>query len=110
MPGTYRTAEELVRRVIAEKGLRERVAEDPIATLQELADQVTKDNPTMEGDVWIYRIVVALIGATALVAVCGAIWIAGLDTQAGVPDILTAIGSGAIGALAGLLSPVQYRR
>jgi hypothetical protein len=110
MPSSYRSAEEIVRRVITEKGLKERVAADPVSALQELADQVIKENPTVEGDVWIYRIVVALIGATALIAVCGAIWIASRNANAQVPDILTAIGSGAIGALAGLLSPVQYRR
>jgi cytochrome bd-type quinol oxidase subunit 1 len=110
MASQYRSAEELVRRVIVEPGLKERVTADPVAVLQELATQVTRENPSVESDVWIYRIVVGLIGFTALVAVGGAIWIATIRGSQSVPDILTALGSGAIGALAGLLSPVQFRR
>ena len=59
----------------------------------------------LHSDVWIYRAVVAALGFIAIVTVVGAIMLAvvtGKDT----PQILVALGSAAIGALAGLLAPV----
>lgn len=108
MGRSYRSAEEIVRRVIMEPGVKEEIVADPVKKLQEMAAEVVKESPSLEGDVWIYRIVVTLIGTAALLSVSGAIWIA--SHGGNVPDILTALGSGAIGALAGLLSPIQYRR
>lgn len=110
MANSLRSADEIVRRVITEQGLQERLKADPVGVLQEMAATATRESPTVESDIWIYRIVVALIGLAALVAVGGAVWISVVKGGNEVPDVLTAIGSGAIGALAGLLSPVQYRR
>jgi hypothetical protein len=58
-------------------------------------------------DVWIYRIVVGALGLTVLIAMCGTIYLA--NTEKGVPQALVAIGSAAVGALAGLLAPSPAR-
>ncbi len=116
MASQMRSAEALVRRALVEPGVLDRIQADPVRALQELAAEVVKDippSPPLENDVWIYRVVVGIIGFVALVAVVGAIYLA-LETGAAgevkVPALLTAIGSGAVGALAGLLAPVSYRR
>jgi hypothetical protein len=58
-------------------------------------------------DVWIYRIVVGALGLTILIAMCGTLYLA--NTEKGVPQALVAIGSAAVGALAGLLAPSPAR-
>lgn len=98
-------------------------------TVRDLADelekdstlvQAIKDNPEealsrmaaspLHSDVWIYRIVVTALGLTVLAAIMGAIYIA-VTTTGGdgkpfeTPQILLALGSAAVGALAGLLAP-----
>jgi len=70
-------------------------------------EQVTSGTP-LQTDVWIYRIVVLALGLTVLMAVGGAIYLAasaGNGQTVAIPEILVAIGSAAVGALAGLLAP-----
>lgn len=105
-----RSADELVRRALATPERVEALQKDPEAVLRQLAREVTRDTPTAENDPWLYRMVVLIIGLTALVAVLGAVVIVASGRSDRVPDILTALGSGAIGALAGFLTPFQYRR
>jgi hypothetical protein len=59
----------------------------------------------LETDVWIYRIVVLVLGAAILGVVASALLLKLIDNQTGIPDALVAIGTGALGALAGLLAP-----
>ena len=54
-------------------------------------------------DVWIYRMVVLALGLTVLLALIGAVVLAILGKTT--PEILIALGSAAVGALAGLLAP-----
>lgn len=54
-------------------------------------------------DVVLYRITVGVLGIVGLVAAFGALWL-GLVGQE-IPELLVALGSAAIGALAGLLAP-----
>jgi len=59
-------------------------------------------------DVWIYRIVVGVLGLTVLLAVAGVIFLSSQsskDWAYNIPDALVALGSGALGALAGVLAP-----
>lgn len=56
-------------------------------------------------DIWVYRWVVFALGLVGLIAIWGAIQLA-FDTKE-VPDALIALGSAAIGALAGLIAPKQ---
>jgi hypothetical protein len=59
-------------------------------------------------DVWIYRAVVVILGAAVLCTVVGGIALvfAGHgDPKMAIPEAIVAIGSAAVGALAGLLAP-----
>jgi hypothetical protein len=105
-----RSADELVKRALATPERIEELKSNPEATLRQLAREVTRDTPSAENDPWLYRMIVLIIGLTALVAVLGAVVIVASGRSEQVPDILTALGSGAIGALAGFLTPFQYRR
>ena len=55
-------------------------------------------------DVWIYRMVVGLLGVVLIAATVGGLVIA-MAGKGPVPDVVVAMGSGAVGALAGLLAP-----
>jgi hypothetical protein len=76
--------------------------EDPIKAAQKFKDvSAIPDN-------WIYRIVVGSLGLVVIVITMGVVWRvasgANIDDK-NVLTILTALGSAAIGALAGLLAP-----
>jgi hypothetical protein len=58
----------------------------------------------LQSDVWIYRAVVISLAVVATSAVVGAIVVA-LVTSKDTPQVLIALGSAALGALAGMLSP-----
>lgn len=64
----------------------------------------------LEEDVWVYRIVVIALGIAVLGALGGAtaIELVTKDKDT-IPDILVALGSGAVGALAGLIAPPGRR-
>jgi hypothetical protein len=65
---------------------------------------VTRATPTpLQSDVWVYRMVVFSLGLTVLLALIGAVVIAIMGKTT--PEVLVALGSAAIGALAGLLVP-----
>ena len=106
---TNRSAEELVKRVLLEPGVLEKIKADPAKTLQELANQVIEDlpyTPPLESDRLIYRIVVSALGIVVVLSVLGAIILTFRHTgDTKIPETLTALGSASIGALAGLLAP-----
>jgi len=54
-------------------------------------------------DRWIYRMTVGVLGAVMLIGCIGAIILQSNDKE--VPDMLLSLGSGAVGALAGLIAP-----
>ncbi len=55
------------------------------------------------GDIWTYRAVVVTLAITVVFCIAGAI---GLEIYSKpTPELLTAIATGAIGALAGILAP-----
>jgi hypothetical protein len=59
-------------------------------------------------DVWIYRAVVVVLGVIVIATVFGGIYIAVIgrgEPTMKLPDAIVAIGSAAVGALAGLLAP-----
>jgi hypothetical protein len=62
-----------------------------------------KQNP-LTYDIWLYRTVVFSLGVTLFCTIIGAIIIT-LIGKGDVPQILIAVGSAAVGALAGLLAP-----
>ncbi len=86
---------------------------DPVTELQRISAEVVTEVPQLpplESDVMIYRLAVSAISLVALIGVGGAVFVSLIKGPDSVPDILTAISAGAIGSLAGLLSPIGYRR
>jgi hypothetical protein len=62
----------------------------------------------LHNDIWLYRIVAAVLGLTVVATITGAIVLA-LSGQSK-PEVLVALGSAAIGGLAGLLAPSPFNR
>ena len=65
-------------------------------------------NNRMEKDIWLYRMVVVVPGVTVVASVVGAIVLA--MTGQSTPEVIVALGSAAIGGLAGLLAPSPLNR
>lgn len=57
-----------------------------------------EEGPVYMNDKWFYRGVVAVLGIAVVLSIAGCIW---LSKDGSVPNALVAIGSGALGALAG---------
>jgi uncharacterized membrane protein YraQ (UPF0718 family) len=70
----------------------------------------TSVNPqrTQNQDVWMYRLVIAILGILLIVIVSGAIMLTASDKA--IPDFMISFGSYVIGAFTGLLVPVPPRR
>jgi len=107
---TIRSAIALVNRIVNSEELTEKVKANPGLELPKIAAQVVRDMPPppLDSDPWIYRIVVIALGATVLIVVGGSVALAATHSgtaELRIPDVLTAIGSAAVGALAGLLAP-----
>jgi len=112
---TSRSAIALVNRVVNSQELTDKVKENPQVELTKIADQIIREMPPppLDSDPWIYRIVVLALGSTILIVVVGAVTLATTHTGTGdvkIPEVLTAIGSAAVGALAGLLAPSPGRK
>jgi hypothetical protein len=97
------SASELAVRVAQDPALKAQMQQDPVGTIADIA-------APLQSDVWIYRIVVGALGLTLLVALIGAIALAIKGEGDKIPDVLTALGSAAGGALAGLLAPSPARQ
>ncbi|AZA47348.1 hypothetical protein EG346_03735 [Chryseobacterium carnipullorum] len=82
--------------------LREDFMADPVGALKNIETQNPKDT-----DSWIYRIIVFMLGLAVIIIVVGLIVLSmnGRTLETQLITIFTAISSGAIGALAGLLAP-----
>ncbi|MBI5302903.1 MAG: hypothetical protein HY868_12265 [Chloroflexi bacterium] len=87
---------ELAVQVARDPELAKRIQANPAETLAGLA-------APLQSDVWIYRVVVGTLGLGVLVGMVGAIVLALVGKP--IPEVLIALGSAAIGALAGLLAP-----
>ena len=61
--------------------------------------------PAYESDVWFYRILVIALGGAVLLSVVGAVIVAAMGKT--VPEALVAVGSAAVGALAGVFTMKQ---
>ena len=64
-------------------------------------------NTNLRNDVWIYRITTVVLGMVVLASLIGAIVLA-LEERT-TPEMIVALGSAAIGSLAGLLVPSPLR-
>ncbi|HXO42014.1 MAG TPA: hypothetical protein VN999_11220 [Thermoanaerobaculia bacterium] len=94
---------ELASRVAQDPQLANEIKQDPVGAIAKIV------GPAYINDRWLYRMVVGALGFVALITAIGAIWITLSPNAKGIPDILTALGAGAIGALAGLLAPSPAR-
>lgn len=90
---------ELTKQVAASPTLINQLKDDPVGTLQTIAETA----PPLQTDVMIYRIVVFALGVVIVSAMGGAILLSVYGKP--IPETLTALGSGALGAMAGLLAP-----
>jgi hypothetical protein len=59
----------------------------------------------LANDRWIYRLSIAVLGALALLALGGALALSAFGRET--PQVAVALGSAAVGALAGLLTPTR---
>lgn len=102
-----RSADVLVNTAIETPGVMDQLKAHPEETLKKLAEQSTQQIPAFVPDNWIYRIVVGSLGFVCIAVVIGAIILSVIagGEKTDIPDILTALGSAAIGALAGILAP-----
>ena len=91
---------ELAAKLETDPALEAKLKSDPKGTLATIA-------APLQTDVVIYRIVVSALSATIIIALLGAIVItlSPGSTPRTIPDVLVALGSAAVGALAGLLAP-----
>lgn len=78
---------------------REQVAENNIDLTKTMLDKKT----SWQMDKWIYRIVVSSMSLTIIFSLGGAVWLEANEKE--VPEILIALGTGALGGIAGLLAP-----
>jgi hypothetical protein len=92
---------DLANRVAQDPQLANEIKQDPEAALARIAEPPLPDTT-------VYKIVVSALGLAVLIALVGAII---LLAQKERPDlaVLSAIGSAAVGALAGLLAPSPAR-
>jgi len=73
---------------------------------QSAQEQAEKTRDALN-DPLIYRMTVGILGAVMLIGAFGAIYLQAVNTD--VPALLVALGSGAAGALAGLIAPSPAR-
>ncbi len=76
--------------------MQEMFKKDPVKALEAFARPLDSDKV-------VYRIVVGSLGAAVLIALMGSIILVALGKES--PDVLVALGSASVGALAGLLAP-----
>jgi hypothetical protein len=78
--------------------------------IKQKAQEALVAAPAYVGDRWIYRIVVMVLGATVIITVAGGLGLAATgNVNYKIPAELVALGSAAVGALAGLLAPAPHQ-
>lgn len=78
---------------------KEQSAEENISLDNTMIDKKS----SWQMDKWIYRIVVSSMSLTIILSLVGAVWLKANDKD--IPDIMIALGTGALGGIAGLLAP-----
>jgi hypothetical protein len=101
-------AESDVRKLLAPLMLRNDVPQDARDSIA-----AAIEGTPLSTDVWIYRAVVVILGLTVLGTVFGGLALVAAghgEPNMKLPDAIVAIGSAAVGALAGLLAPSPVTR
>jgi hypothetical protein len=96
------SAQHLAVRIAQDPELERRIKDNPVAAVAEIAGDPLTSDPL------IYRVVVIVLGVVLLVATVGALVLTAYNLD--IPDLLTALGSAAVGALAGVLTPLGGSR
>jgi hypothetical protein len=96
-----------VPRLFKDQQFLDKVQSNPRKAIKDLNKQVKKFSESkraLEQDKIVYRIVVTFLGSAIIVGIIGAI-ILSISSKT-IPEILIAIASASVGALAGLLAPI----
>ena len=101
-----RSADLLTSNILSSPTLIQQLQADPAPVLREQAS-VAKASTPLDTDPVIYRIVVGSLGGVLIVVAIGLIGLAWVKSE--IPQGLIALGSAAVGALAGLLAPSPAR-
>jgi len=91
-----RSIGELAERVARDPELEKKIKTDPVRAIASLSTP-------LQTDVWLYRMVVIVLGLVVVGAMVGAIILAAGGGE--LPQFIVAVGSAAGGALTGLLAP-----
>ncbi len=96
---TIKSIPALQNELASNSDLQKQFKDDPVKAIQQFSAPIP--------DTWIYRIVVGSLGLAIIFVIIAVVIITakGNTSDDHIPTILTAISSGAIGALAGLLAP-----
>jgi hypothetical protein len=105
MARKFSSVRELAVQVAQDPALAQQIRENPAQGIAASAAPL----PPLQTDVWIYRAVIIALSAVVLATVIGVIALAWTG-KSDPPQTLTAIGSTAVGALAGLLAPYPNSR
>jgi len=106
-----RSVDLLIEQVKADPKLVEEIKADPVTTLETVGAEVKRNNPPLRApeDKFTYRLAVVALSVVAVgvIATVAVVWIrsGAPTTDFRVPEMLVAMGSTALGALAGLLMP-----
>ena len=73
--------------------------------VEEAETEAKRNTPVFYNDKYIYRLTVTVLGVSVVAVIAAQLWIVLARNPGDIPDGIIAIGSAAIGALAGLLAP-----
>ena|SRR5208337_4410972 len=99
-----RSADVLGEKLMSDPQLIDKIKNDPTHEIPKAVGEAKRETPAYVADRWVYRFVVISLGLAVIFVVLGSIYLS-LAKVTPIPDLLTAIGSAAVGALAGLLAP-----
>jgi hypothetical protein len=97
---------------VARAHAHERNGDQPLSTATAQRQAKVEDTCQVyqvRADCFVYRAIIVVLGAVVLLGL-GATFYLTLTDHKEIPDIFLALGSGAVGALAGLLSPAARRQ
>ncbi|BDM77180.1 hypothetical protein [Acaryochloris marina] len=97
----YNVSVETIQRTLeSDPHLIESLKSDPIKGMENL---ISTSGTPLQTDAWIYRIVVSGLAITVLSCTVASSVLAMYDKE--IPDALIGLGTGALGAIAGLIAP-----
>lgn len=102
MPNNVRDSlQELIQQVTTDNSLS---ADQKVKFLESLQKLSNPLQSALQSDRLVYRMVVSFLGVAVVLTIVGGFYLS-ITTAATIPEGLIALGSAAVGALAGLLAP-----